>query len=514
MDPYSATRETTQDKTLEDWIKIGLVDYVFNKTTHGHTLTDDDLLLEARKIIHRAEERSTLKHPEVSWFRDLFMLSGSYPELLETQNVQMSWARRIENITNQAAQNHDLDAITCSKHRSLIVYVNNRKALGLTPTIAELQVEACRILDELEIHAGYKSTAALNWFKYLVMASNDWLEEFRKKVGIPRSSELQHESIRSTDGLSIDYSIHNGARLEKELIDYLNERRAVGEIPTDDDLQRQARLIIYECDDAWNQTLADDPEHLLLFKRQNGLAPPLDNFTGLTAEQINVNSGLVFRRQGAVDTLSNFHWDLDDGKPQTSPNASQGVAQGSGSGGWTTPENLEQQCPGAGSTLNDTTSQPLKYFLNDAQCYGRLLRELTRFVKTTMSPNNPNQHVSCYRLAAQITEADLSRSLQMPKSSIPQESSSLTMMIHGIKQLQTTRNGFSDSSAMSGWLARMVDQDCFLATMAHGNTNMAGLDFRHPTYIHGNFQLSSKMTYKCKWTIGNMMSRRRLPQHF
>lgn len=394
MDPYSATREITQEKTLEDWIKIGLVDYVFHKSSNGHTLTDDDLLLEARKIIHRAEERSTLKHPEISWFRDLFMLSGNYPELLETQHVQMSWERRIENITNQAAQNHDPDAITCSKHKALIMYVNNRRALGLTPTVTELQHEACRILDEHEIQADYKSMAALNWFKYLVMASNVWLEEFRKKVGIPSSAELQHESIRSTDGLSIDYSIHNGARLEKELIDYLNARRALGEVPTDEDFQRQARLIIYGDDDAWNQTLADDPEHLLLFKRQNGLAPPLENFSGLTADQININSGLVFRRQVSTNTTSNFHWEIENAKPQLSPNESQGNAQGSGSGGWTTPDNMEGQCPGANPVLNDSTSRPLKYYLNDAQCYGRLLRELTRYVKTTMSPNNPNQHVS------------------------------------------------------------------------------------------------------------------------
>lgn len=332
-----------------------------------------------------------MKHPEVSWFRDLIMLSGKFPELLTTQNVEMSWAKKIENITTQAALNNDLDAITCSKHRALRVYVNNRQALGLTPTIAELQKEACRILDESEQQADYHSSAALNWFKYLVNASTDWLEEFRRKVGIPRSAELQHEAIRSTDGLSIDYSIHNGARLEKELIDYLNTRRAVGEVPTDEDLQAQARLIIYECDDPWNQTLADDPEHLLLFKRQNGLAPPLEDFAGLTKDQINVNTGLVFRPHNS-SVCGNFHWVDDTSQPLSTPSSGKDQGPGSGLAGWTTPENMDLSCPTA-EIEQSSSAQPLKYFLNDAQCYGRLLRELTRFVKTTMSPNNPNQHV-------------------------------------------------------------------------------------------------------------------------
>jgi hypothetical protein len=35
----------------------------------------------------------------------------------------------------------------------------------------------------------------------------------------------------------------------------------------------------------------------------------------------------------------------------------------------------------------------LRYFLNDANCYGRLVRELTRFVTSCTSPNNPTSHL-------------------------------------------------------------------------------------------------------------------------
>ncbi|KAF2116300.1 hypothetical protein BDV96DRAFT_474367, partial [Lophiotrema nucula] len=40
---------------------------------------------------------------------------------------------------------------------------------------------------------------------------------------------------------------------------------------TDELLQQQARYILYECDDPWNQTAADNPEWLSLFKKAHGI---------------------------------------------------------------------------------------------------------------------------------------------------------------------------------------------------------------------------------------------------
>ncbi|KAL5315248.1 hypothetical protein ACEPPN_017899 [Leptodophora sp. 'Broadleaf-Isolate-01'] len=378
MDPYSATKDAiNMDRSLEDWVKIGLVEYVHQITDSRVIPTDDDLLLEGRKIIRRAEERSSLGLPEVCWVRDLLMLSGNHPEIAGPQNHELTWAKKLEKISDQVARTNDLHQITCTKQRALKAFVNSKGAIGLTPTNRELQDEACRILDESEAHSAYQCPTAINWLKYLIRASTGWLEEFRRKVGLPRSAEIADEIIRSTDDLSIDYSIHNGARLEKELIDFVTGQRLLGIVPTDEDLQREARLIIYGNDDAWNQTLADDPNQLLHFKRLNGLAPPLD-----------VSSSLVTRPVFQPESPRTLHWDLDSNSVYQSPQS----GNGSGSRGNTTP-NLEVP-----ATLNQPSArskpvQHLKYFLNDAQCYGRLMRQLTRFVKTSMSPNNPNQHV-------------------------------------------------------------------------------------------------------------------------
>jgi len=44
-----------------------------------------------------------------------------------------------------------------------------------------------------------------------------------------------------------------------------------GVVPTDQMLQEQARIILYGGDDGWNQTAADNPEWLELFKKAHGL---------------------------------------------------------------------------------------------------------------------------------------------------------------------------------------------------------------------------------------------------
>ena len=51
----------------------------------------------------------------------------------------------------------------------------------------------------------------------------------------------------------------------------MKEQLQAGIVPTDGMLQRQARWILYESDDNWNQTAADNQEWLELFKKAHGL---------------------------------------------------------------------------------------------------------------------------------------------------------------------------------------------------------------------------------------------------
>ena len=406
MRPFEASKESAdREKTLEDMVKIGLVDLINDDLVQGNTPTDEDLLEEGRKIIRQEEAISkTPSDVEMSWFRDLIMLSGKNPkhdsakleEMAPAGYSEFSWAERLEMIDWRLPKDKaNLDRIRCSKERALMTYVHARQSVGLTPTDSELQIQACKALDDVEVISNFKCKGAVSWFKYLIVSEPSWLAEFRRRAGLPRSSELSVEHIRSTDETSIDYSIHNFSRLENELREYTRTQLAAGITPTDSDLQRKARLIIYKNDDPWNQTAADDPALLHQFKRQNGLAPSADHGPDLPAEP----EVLAFGTGNLPSTTSSprsLHWDLENSAIGIIPSPISGSdRQGPNTGTSTsTPSDaplhtLIQNQP----STNTNPTQPLRYFLNDANCYGRLVKELSRFVTSCMSPNNPNQHV-------------------------------------------------------------------------------------------------------------------------
>lgn len=413
MRPFEASREDAGlERTLEDLVKIGLVDLINDHVVHGNVPTDEALLEEGRKIILKAEALQKKPHDaENSWFRDLIMLSGKNPRHSESEKLQelagaglpdISWEERLKLINSRLPRGANLDTIQCPKQRALMSYVHTRESLGLTPTDSELQIQACKILDDVEVTSNFKCKGAVSWFKYLVVSEPNWLAEFRRRAGLPRTSEMAVEHIRSTDNTTIDYSIHNFARLENELKDYVHTQLAAGVTPTDSDLQRKARLIIYKNDDPWNQTAADDPALLHVFKRQNGLAPSADDGPDLPAVPEAFEFGKGHLEADLPSTTSSprsLHWDLENTGigmlPSPVSASDRQFAPGAGTTA-STPDHdaplhtLVQNQP----STNTNPTQPLRYFLNDANCYGRLVRELTRFVTSCRSPNNPNQHVS------------------------------------------------------------------------------------------------------------------------
>ncbi|OQD78322.1 hypothetical protein PENDEC_c001G03847 [Penicillium decumbens] len=60
-------------------------------------------------------------------------------------------------------------------------------------------------------------------------------------------------------------------RLSRELTSYIHNQTGQGIIPTDQMIQAEGRRVIYGCDDAWNQTCADNPIWLSILKRDAGL---------------------------------------------------------------------------------------------------------------------------------------------------------------------------------------------------------------------------------------------------
>ncbi|TGO82420.1 hypothetical protein BPOR_0835g00040 [Botrytis porri] len=388
--PFEASHEPyNEDRTPENLVKSGLTQYVNDKVVQGITPTDEELLVIARQIIRNLDAVSdSQQYPEESWLRDLILFSGSdNHEADEQDTLEMPRKKPFEtaqhSLIGAASSMHQ-----CPKEKALRNYVDSRQMIGLTATDSELQVEACRILEEAELTATVPCKGAVSWFKYLIKNSTFWLADFRRRAGLPRSYEMANEGVRSKDETSIDHAIHNYARLEAEMKDYVQTQAALGIKPADSDLQRHARLIVYGSDDQWNQTWADDPLYLHIFKTRNGLAPAAENKPSIMFPTAIDSPG-----QAASSPSRTLHWELENYEARSRP----GSKGSKGSKGTSPNTNYNQPIHTlTASNQPSVTSSPaqsLKYFINDVNSNTRLVRELLRFVARCMSPNNPNQHV-------------------------------------------------------------------------------------------------------------------------
>ena len=74
---------------------------------------------------------------------------------------------------------------------------------------------------------------------------------------------------------------------------YVKDEVDKGHIPSDDELQRQARIILYGEDDSWNQTAADNLEWLALFRKAHGIGdcPDRTITRGALIEDLHVDIG-------------------------------------------------------------------------------------------------------------------------------------------------------------------------------------------------------------------------------
>lgn len=106
---------------------------------------------------------------------------------------------------------------------------------------------------------------------------------------------------------------------------YAREQMAMGIQPTDEMLQVQARRIIYEDDDTWNQTAADNTEWLNLFKKAHGLPNTADDIRVDFDEDLGVSfEGLIFDGPGG-DAAWEQSTGLFGGMPNVPPLKPMGV---------------------------------------------------------------------------------------------------------------------------------------------------------------------------------------------
>ncbi|KJZ78002.1 hypothetical protein HIM_02639 [Hirsutella minnesotensis 3608] len=360
--PYVANQSPPESpRNAYELIKLELAYFGANYLEqHQRAPTDEEMQLEGCRIIFASELLSLQGiATQSSWFRDLIMSSMNVAQKARFGPLRGAAESRLASLKINGKDNLFEE---CPMEIQLHSFVKAKQLLGLTAMDDELQEEACKIVGRVEELSTHPSESVANWLLRLITRSTDWLVEFRRRAHLPRSEDVQDRAIRSTDPKSIDSTIHSYSRLERELTNYLRQQRLAGVEPSNEDLQRQARIIIYEFDDGWNQTAADSFHWLEAFKQRH---PPSHDSPSTSAS---------YQRQ-RIATSS-----IRSPQPAQSPSIS------SISAGHNDFSDLLK--PGV-----NNNAQPLITFLNDANCYNRLAKELGRWVKSTMSPNNPNRHV-------------------------------------------------------------------------------------------------------------------------
>lgn len=348
-------------------LKTELVYWAQNyREQFSRAANDEELVHEACRIIFGAEvlsQRGLASAP--SWLRDLLM-----GDEVIAQQARLSPIRSGADSHISVLKVNGKDNIfdSCPLEQKLLKYVNSRTLLGLTATDEELQLECCKVLGHFEETSSNPSELVGNLLVRLVKGSKVWLADFRRRARLPRSEEMIDPDRRPTDGKSLDSSIHNFYRLERELAQHVRSQRALGIEPDGADLQRTARIIIYGNDDGWNQTAADSPEWLSAFRdrlREAGsrevlqLSDPLNHLFDPDAEIIALQNSLAA-----------------NGSTSVSPAAAKSIDRSS-------------------STLSPTCQsvRSVPFFIHDINCYKRLEKELGRWVVSVMSPHNPSRHV-------------------------------------------------------------------------------------------------------------------------
>jgi hypothetical protein len=166
------------------------------------------------------------------------------------------------------------------------------------------------------------ATAAGTDLEYTLPSSPDWESLIGAANVIPKpptAASLPVLTKAETEALrhKMDYSQLHGSDgspsaitcweiLTIRLGKYVQEQVLLGIIPSDEDLQRQARQILYEEDDSWNQTAADNEEWLELFKKAHGLPSTATDVRVDLDEDLGARLGdlnFEFIQDGAWDTL-------------------------------------------------------------------------------------------------------------------------------------------------------------------------------------------------------------------
>ncbi|KAF4472931.1 homeobox and C2H2 transcription factor [Fusarium albosuccineum] len=303
-------------------IKFELEYFYANYTNaRQHPPSDQELLYESCCIIFGAEilsEDPTIPGP--SWLRDLLLSSEEVAKQARMRPMKSAAKSRI---TKLKINGKDDIFQACPMEERLQQYTEIPKLIGLGVEDDELQREASASVEAIEELSQNPSSMFVNFLTGLIFGSTAWLAPFRQRAGLETSSTsildikppVSADTVFDTDlqpfdtpeetligesppgaftgadivstklnsGMEGPASFHFlndsncyrrlGRQLTRFVMSTMSPHNPNSHVPTDEELQHQARWIMFDDGDPWNQTPADNPVWLQQFKKDVGLLP-------------------------------------------------------------------------------------------------------------------------------------------------------------------------------------------------------------------------------------------------
>ncbi|KAF4342778.1 monocarboxylate transporter 4 [Fusarium beomiforme] len=331
--PFAATKGPADTPTSAyELIKLELEYYMRNR--HQHIMPPDpELHFEACSVILGAEISSPNPASSApSWLWDIFMSSAEIANQARLRPTKQLTEGRLSQLKINGKGNIFEN---CELEAALQQYMAAHTSMGHFPTDSELQQEACNVLNRTETSSPNPSRRILDFLMRLVWSSTLWLAPFRQRVetlvalanepvndsyflwgqtdtsvpldasmdldmlqgpwmqenrslspegvpeipaismhSTPESRALIRDKVRTATPFFINDN-NSYRRLKRELSRFvmttMSPNNPNRHIPSDDELKYQARWILYDDDDPWNQTPVDNAEWLQEFKRDVGL---------------------------------------------------------------------------------------------------------------------------------------------------------------------------------------------------------------------------------------------------
>ncbi|KAF4947409.1 hypothetical protein FGADI_10480 [Fusarium gaditjirri] len=336
--PFAASgKPPDSPRSAYELITLELAYFISNHNdTVGSLPSHESLQLEACRIMFASEvtfpEANLDSHGSPSWFRDLLLSSNEIAQQARFAPIRSSTESRL-SVLRVKGKNSLFEE--CPLESRLQAFMRDRRMRGLSEiSDGELQKEAGRIVMQMESELQTKPEFVANWLTGFLYNSTNWIGDFRRRADLLSADD----SWKLPSPGNMTWPTEPTSAQAQHDLSWVN-----------------------------NSSLFDGNDWS--FGGQAG--PSGASMTWQANEPAN-NAD-----QSTFDTsLDNFTWLWSDDKsppkiPQTTPS------------------------PGAEgeSGLRPTWLGPGIYVLNDPNHLPWFAREMKRWVKAAMSPNNPICHV-------------------------------------------------------------------------------------------------------------------------